>query len=111
MWKQCVSGCPALPDDLLASVATCWQLVGGISDAGRPGGTPGIRPAWTQRALDYRGRPGSDQRTWPGISGPYTVLETSPARQFRRVVRGAVGGASVGDGVGLNGCGAAEECG
>jgi hypothetical protein len=63
---------PGVPEDLLASAATCWQLVGGITDAEK-WWDAGISPL-DQRALDYRAAglsPGDLSRHL----GPYTVLE------------------------------------
>lgn len=80
---------PGVPEDLLASAATCWQLVGGIADAEK-WWDAGISPL-DQRALDYRAAglsPGDLSRHL----GPYTVLEhlrrgSSPAWCVARLRR------------------------
>jgi hypothetical protein len=63
---------PGVPEDLLASAATCWQLVGGIADA-EAWWDAGLSPL-DQRALDYRAA-GLGPADLSRHLGPYTVLE------------------------------------
>ena len=63
---------PGVPEDLLASAATCWQLVGSIADAAK-WWDAGISPL-DQRALDYRAA-GLSPADLARHLGPYTVLE------------------------------------
>ena len=63
---------PGVPEDLLASAATCWQLVGGIADAEK-WWDAGLSPL-DQRALDYRAA-GLNPADLSRHLGPYTVLE------------------------------------
>jgi hypothetical protein len=63
---------PGVPEDLLASAATCWQLVGTIGDAAA-WWDAGISPL-DQRALDYRAA-GLSPSDLSRHLGPYTVLE------------------------------------
>jgi hypothetical protein len=80
---------PGVPEDLLASAATCWQLVGGIADAEK-WWDAGISPL-DQRALDYRAA-GLSPTDLSRHLGPYTVLEhlrrgSSPAWCVARLRR------------------------
>jgi hypothetical protein len=63
---------PGVPEDLLASAANCWQLVGGIADAEK-WWDAGLSPL-DQRALDYRAA-GLSPADLSRHLGPYTVLE------------------------------------
>jgi hypothetical protein len=80
---------PGVPEDLLASAAMCWQLVGGIADA-EQWWDAGISPL-DQRALDYRAA-GLSPADLSRHLGPYTVLEhlrrgSSPAWCVARLRR------------------------
>lgn len=80
---------PGVPDDLLASAATCWQLVGDIVEAEK-WWDAGISPL-DQRALDYRAA-GLSPADLSRHLGPYTVLEhlrrgSSPAWCVARLRR------------------------
>jgi hypothetical protein len=80
---------PGVPDDLLASAATCWQLVGDIGEA-ENWWDAGISPL-DQRALDYRAA-GLAPADLARHLGPYTVLEhlrrgSSPAWCVARLRR------------------------
>jgi hypothetical protein len=80
---------PGVPEDLLASAATCWQLVGDIADAVK-WWDAGISPL-DQRALDYRAA-GLSPADLARHLGPYTVLEhlrrgSSPAWCVARLRR------------------------
>jgi hypothetical protein len=80
---------PGVPEDLLASAATCWQLVGGIAEAEK-WWDAGISPL-DQRALDYRAA-GLSPADLSRHLGPYTVLEhlrrgSSPAWCVARLRR------------------------
>lgn len=80
---------PGVPEDLLASAATCWQLVGSIADAEK-WWDAGISPL-DQRALDYRAA-GLSSADLSRHLGPYTVLEhlrrgSSPAWCVARLRR------------------------
>ncbi|HKN99787.1 MAG TPA: helix-turn-helix transcriptional regulator [Pseudonocardiaceae bacterium] len=80
---------PGVPEDLLASAATCWQLVGSIADAEK-WWDAGLSPL-DQRALDYRAA-GLSPADLSRHLGPYTVLEhlrrgSSPAWCVARLRR------------------------
>ncbi|HWC83097.1 MAG TPA: helix-turn-helix transcriptional regulator [Pseudonocardiaceae bacterium] len=80
---------PGVPDDLLASAATCWQMVGDIVEAEK-WWDAGISPL-DQRALDYRAA-GLSPADLARHLGPYTVLEhlrrgSSPAWCVARLRR------------------------
>lgn len=80
---------PGVPDDLLASAAKCWQLVGDIVEAEK-WWDAGISPL-DQRALDYRAA-GLSPADLARHLGPYTVLEhlrrgSSPAWCVARLRR------------------------
>jgi hypothetical protein len=63
---------PGVPEELLASAASCWQLVGDIAEA-KKWWDAGISPL-DQRALDYRAA-GLNPADLARHLGPYTVLE------------------------------------
>lgn len=80
---------PGVPEDLLASAATCWQLVGSVADAEK-WWDAGLSPL-DQRALDYRAA-GLSPADLARHLGPYTVLEhlrrgSSPAWCVARLRR------------------------
>ena len=80
---------PGVPEELLASAASCWQLVGDIAEA-QEWWDAGISPL-DQRALDYRAA-GLIPSDLSRHLGPYTVLEhlrrgSSPAWCVARLRR------------------------
>ncbi len=76
---------PGVPEDLLASAATCWQLVGGIADAEK-WWDAGHQPARPARARLPRRR--SEPRRPRPASRPVHRAGTPAAGQFRGLVRG-----------------------